>query len=197
MYRILLIVLLTLSSVALAQAQDTTTEDDSSTSTDTVSSACNPVELNWCYAGQPWGDGRCNSSDPDETAYYYLEGFYRAVEACNAPASSSSATFTDEDGAFSIGCSANLRDDKIITLSANWSRRIRTQSRVVFRFDVTLLDRDLDLNNGESVGIGSFDTSASASRTYLTSIELKTATAYLIDGFDQPLTSPFNCSING
>lgn len=33
---------------------------------------------NWCYAGGPWGDGRCSDSNPDIANWYWTCGYYRA-----------------------------------------------------------------------------------------------------------------------
>lgn len=39
-----------------------------------------PVETNnWCYAGGPWGDGRCNDPDPNIRAWYWHAGWYRSA----------------------------------------------------------------------------------------------------------------------
>ena len=55
-----------------------------------------PTE-NWCYAGGPWGDGRCSNSDPALAEWYWTCGWYRAQivkgtfgitdvpETCQAP----------------------------------------------------------------------------------------------------------------
>jgi hypothetical protein len=43
---------------------------------------CNPNSANWCLPGQPWGDGRCDSDDPNITAYNYQLGWYNAAYAC-------------------------------------------------------------------------------------------------------------------
>jgi len=198
MSRMLLIVLFALLNLGLVQAQESTSEVENSTpaQTEDASNTCNPAELNWCFAGQPWGDGRCDSPDPAVTAYNYRQGFYQAAAACGVIDSAPSATFFDDDGAFSISCRAVQRGDDEIELSANWSRRIKNQSRLVFRFDVELASGDT--NNGESPTVGSFDTSVSTTRTYDLidqPIDLKSATAYLIDGFDNPITDVFNCAV--
>lgn len=33
---------------------------------------------NWCFEGQPWGDGRCNDPDPFVTDYMWLAGWCHA-----------------------------------------------------------------------------------------------------------------------
>lgn len=39
-----------------------------------------PVETNnWCYAGGPWSDGRCNDPDPNIRAWYWNAGWYRSA----------------------------------------------------------------------------------------------------------------------
>ena len=43
---------------------------------------CNPDTVNWCLPGQPWGDGRCNSDDPNITSYNYQLGWYRSAYEC-------------------------------------------------------------------------------------------------------------------
>ena len=35
-------------------------------------------DANWCFPGQPWGDGRCENPDPDVTAYYWQVGWCMA-----------------------------------------------------------------------------------------------------------------------
>lgn len=43
----------------------------------TVRPAATPIETNnWCYAGGPWGDGRCNDPDPNVRAWYWNAGWY-------------------------------------------------------------------------------------------------------------------------
>jgi putative hemolysin len=54
---------LALATVALADGE-TNTEDPNQ---------------NWCYAGGPWGDGRCNAVDPDLNNWYWTCGYYRAA----------------------------------------------------------------------------------------------------------------------
>ncbi len=35
-------------------------------------------ELNWCFEGQQWNDGRCNNPDPWISRWHWLCGWYRA-----------------------------------------------------------------------------------------------------------------------
>jgi hypothetical protein len=43
---------------------------------------CNPDTANYCLPGQLWGDGRCDSADPNIAAYNYQLGWYRAAYEC-------------------------------------------------------------------------------------------------------------------
>lgn len=39
-----------------------------------------PIQINnWCYAGGPWDDGRCNDPDPNIRAWYWNAGWYRSA----------------------------------------------------------------------------------------------------------------------
>jgi len=189
MKKVCLILMISLFSIGMVQAQDTSTPDTSST--------CNPAELNWCFAGQPWGDGRCDDPDPNVTTYNYQQGFYQAAAFCGIIDSAPSATFFDEDGALSFSCTVRQSDDDKIDVTANWSRRVKNQSRVVFRFDVEVVG--VNIVNGISPTVGSFDTSTSATRSYVFEdlpVELKSnAVAYIIDGFDNPITDRFTCTV--
>lgn len=203
MYRILLIVMLALASIGLAYAQETETNTSAPAGAENFSSACNPAELNWCFAGQPWGDGRCNSSNPGVTAYNYQQGFLKAAEFCgiigNNDTSAPSVSFADDDGAFSFSCSARQVNDDEIRLSADWSRRVKNQANVVFRFDIDSDDFDEVKNFGETVGVGSFETGVVSNRVFGESfapIELKSATAYLIDFRNTPISDPVTCSVS-
>jgi hypothetical protein len=40
--------------------------------------------LNWCNAGEPWGDGRCSDPDPDVSSWYWNAGWYNAQLACGS-----------------------------------------------------------------------------------------------------------------
>lgn len=42
-----------------------------------ISSGADEPEIdNWCFEGQPWGDGRCNSEDPYINEYNWRMGWY-------------------------------------------------------------------------------------------------------------------------
>lgn len=40
------------------------------------------ANANWCQSGGPWGDGRCESSDPDIANYWQQAGWYNAALEC-------------------------------------------------------------------------------------------------------------------
>lgn len=201
MYRKLLIVMFALLSFGLVQAQDATSTpeaEDAVSTPEVQTDACSPIPLNWCFAGQPWGDGRCNDPDPDVTAYNYLQGFYRAAEACGVIGDgveddTSTTTFADSSGEFSFSCTARLRDREV-ALTANWSTPLKNQSRVVFRYDIGI--NDDDFNNGETVSISTVATSARGSDSYGNDLELKGAVAYIIDGLNNPISDTVTCSTN-
>lgn len=206
MKRLLLIVVFALASIGLVYAQDDTSMDMDTDDTTTVeidspfSSACDPTQLNWCYAGQPWGDGRCDTGDPSETAYYYLEGFYRAAEACgilgDGNVSTPANTPVTTSGGFSVSCTAAVRGDTEVSLTANWSSRIDTQAQIVWRFVVELADSPDEVNYGETKTLGTFDTSASTFRSFPRDVDLISATAYIYNGFGNSLTDAITCSVS-
>jgi|GEM_PF-2960452 len=47
-----------------------------------VANSCESGNANYCDAGQPWGDGRCNTGDPNTTDYMYKSGWYHAAKEC-------------------------------------------------------------------------------------------------------------------
>lgn len=59
---ITLVLLALISGLALAQDND---PDDS-------------TDDNWCYEGNPWGDGRCNDPDPNINEYNWRAGWCHA-----------------------------------------------------------------------------------------------------------------------
>ncbi|GEM_PF-3302942 len=196
MYRFMLIVIFALLNVSLIQAQDVATEMDDATpaETESTSSVCNPEELNWCFAGQPWGDGRCNTSDPNETAYFYIQGYYEAVAFCEGGSTdSASTTVANSSDQVAFSCQARV-DRGEVTLRANWGTPVKNQARAVFRFDIEILEEDI--NNGVSVDLVSVDVGASGSRQYGDNVELEGAVAYIIDAFDTPITNAVTCSIS-
>ena len=50
-------------------------------SNETVLVSNNNQDDNWCYPGQPWGDGRCDNPDPSIQAYNWREGWCAAAVA--------------------------------------------------------------------------------------------------------------------
>ena len=194
MYRIILIFVLVLSSFALVQAQDTSTEGET---TETSSSVCDPAELNWCYAGQPWGDGRCNSDDPSETAYYYQQGYLQAAEACAAGIdNAASVSIATSTGSFSFSCRASRRADRQVDLSANWTSPADDQSYVVFSVEFELDNQDLDETFRETVNLGTFSTNASSSRTFPRNVTVTGATATLFNKDGVSVTGGVSCSVS-
>lgn len=55
---------------------------DTSTSSASDSAVTECGTLNWCNAGEPWGDGRCN--DPETSDWFWSSGWYQAQLECGA-----------------------------------------------------------------------------------------------------------------
>lgn len=49
------------------------------------------IQANWCYAGSPWGDGRCNTDDEATTNYMWIAGW------CHAQAENGNLNVSAED----------------------------------------------------------------------------------------------------
>lgn len=69
---------------------NTSSNSSDTTASSSVSSSSSDDNLtdcgtqNWCNSGEPWGDGRCNDSDPDVSSWYWSAGWYNAQLACGA-----------------------------------------------------------------------------------------------------------------
>jgi len=65
-----LILLTTLIGIMVIVSAMVVAQDDPTTNLDD----------NWCFEGGPWGDGRCNPSDPYIQGYYWLSGWCHAQD---------------------------------------------------------------------------------------------------------------------
>lgn len=125
----------------------------SPTASQTPVSSVNPRsnEANWCYAGQPWGDGRCivpgNKALQD---YWYLAGWCQAQAANgNYPGSpedclaftampgSTGGSFDfsslDVDSDMFFDCEIKYnKSTGTVTSIAKWDEKVKKQNQIIF-----------------------------------------------------------------
>ena len=88
---------------------------------------CFPEIINYCDPGRPWGDGRCNSSDPFEQEYNYQQGWYAAALECGE---------IDSIPPRDVSCSVVADDGRNIEFTFRWSAAMVGQYKVIFDFGV-------------------------------------------------------------
>jgi len=161
-----------------------------------VINTCDPSVLNYCNAGQPWGDGRCMSDNPEETNYYYEAGWYNAALACGVidriPARYDPNAEDVEDGTetFIGECDASIKSNSQV-FSAEWNVPVAGQAEAVFEF--VFEQNNVTLKTKKS--ISALDTSVKAKGDYEFpyNATFDDAKFYLEDSDGTRITLRFNC----
>lgn len=194
----------TTTSTGTTNSTSTTTTEPSVA--ETVTDSCNPDVLNYCNAGQPWGDGRCISMDSNITAYYYQAGWYQAAYECGVIDKIPSAFDPSQPQNVDISCTATLKNDSTVSWEASWGSPARNQAELVFQATVKISNSDeyqsyeIDSNGNDSstksVTINDSDTSASGSKSYSSEVkEIKSARVWLEDFSGSKISSTADCTI--
>lgn len=225
----LIAVIVTTFSLISSFAQDTT-GDTMGTNMDTTEQAMTPVsetsdetsdsstlmtdpaptsnQANWCYAGGPWGDGRCNTGDFATTQYMWLAGWCHAqVENGNYMGTADDClAFTNMAGMSNTGVTYDYSsldvnsnmffDCKIeydsatgqVTSIAKWDDRVNKQDQIIFYTNLPGLE-----NYATSISAG--DTAAGITNSTLQGRTLSRGSAKLNSTATGQDFGPTSCEI--